>query len=185
MPGLEERLYKREEIFNGKVLHMVKDTVILPNGALSEREICLHGGAVAVIPLTDDLKVIMERQFRYAHGRVFFEIPAGKLDAPDEDHLEAAIRELREETGATAGSITYLGCIDTSPALLSEKIDLYLARELNFGERELDEDEFIDLELVDIRELRNMVMRGEIKDAKTQIAILKACEILRQEGITI
>ncbi len=182
MSHLAEIQKSRLEIFKGKVLHMVKDTVILPNGETSEREICLHGGAVAVIPLTDDFKVIMERQYRYAHGRVFFEIPAGKLDFEEEDHLSAAMRELKEETGATAHSVTYLGGIDTSPALLSEKIDLYLARELSFGERELDRDEFIDLELVPLSTLKDMVMKGEIRDSKTQIAVLKVCELLRQEG---
>ncbi len=185
MSRLTEVQKQREEIFKGKVLHMVKDTVILPNGEISEREICLHGGAVAIIPLTDNLEVIMEHQYRYAHGRVFFEIPAGKLDFEGEDHLEAAVRELREETGAVAKNIAYLGGIDTSPALLSEKIDLYLARDLVFGERELDKDEFIDVETVPLATLKDMVMRGEIRDAKTQIAILKVLEILRGEGISI
>lgn len=179
MSNLEEKQISRKEIYNGSVLHVVRDTIELPNGESSHREICLHIGAVAVIPLLDDGRVIMEHQFRYAHGRVFFEIPAGKLDTPDEDPVEAARRELREETGAIADSIIPLGEIDTTPALMNEKIYLYLAEGITFGERHLDRDEFLDVELVPLSDLVDMVMRGEIKDAKTQIAILKAENILR------
>ena len=178
MSHLEEKQLSREEIYTGSVLHVIRDTVELPNGDISHREVCLHIGAVAVIPLLDDGRVIMERQYRYAHGRVFFEIPAGKLDTPDEDPTKAALRELREETGAIAGRIIPLGEIDTTPALMNEKIHLFLAEGITFGERELDDDEFLDVELVPLSDLVDMTMRGEIKDAKTQIAILKAQRIL-------
>ena len=120
----------------------------------------------------------MERQYRYAHGRTFFEIPAGKLDSPDEDPLEAAKRELREETGAIADKMTYLGRIDPTPALINEKIHLYLAERLSFGERELDDDEFLTVEAHPLPDLVDMVMSGEIKDSKTQIAVLKYDRIL-------
>ena len=100
MNHLEEKQINREEIFHGVALHVVKDEILLPNGKRSVREISLHNGAAAIIPLLPDGNVIMERQFRYAHGRVMLEIPAGKLDTPDEIPLEAAKRELREETGA-------------------------------------------------------------------------------------
>jgi len=178
MSKLEEKQLSREEIYQGSVLNVVRDTVELPNGQTSHREICLHVGAVAIIPLLSDGRVIMERQFRYAHGRVFYEIPAGKLDTPEEDPLEAAKRELREETGALADTVTFLGEIDTTPALMNEKIYLYLAEGITFGERQLDADEFLDVELVPLADLIRMTMRGEIKDAKTQIAILKAHNIL-------
>ena len=148
MRSLEEKQISREEIFNGRVLHVVKDTVELPNGKQATREMCLHLGAVAIIPITDDGRVVMERQYRYPIGRVFLEIPAGKLDYAGEDPLEAAKRELREETGAVAEKITHLGELVASPALISEKIHLYLAEGLTFGERELDEDEFLDVELI-------------------------------------
>ena len=177
MSNLIEKQIKREEIYDGTVLHVVKDTVELPNGKQSLREFCLHVGAVCVLPLLPDNTVIMEKQFRYAHNRVFFEIPAGKLNYKEEDPLEAAKRELREETGAIAGKYTFLGELDTSPALLDEKIYMYLAEDLAFGDRELDEDEFLDVEKVPLSELYKMVMRGEIKDAKTQIAILKVWEL--------
>ncbi|MBQ8381520.1 MAG: NUDIX hydrolase [Clostridia bacterium] len=174
---LTEKQLSREEIFRGKVLHLVNDTVLLPNGEKANREICLHVGAVCIIPILPDGRVIMERQFRYAHGRVFFEIPAGKLDSVYEDPLSAAKRELREETGAIAGKMTYLGELDTSPALVSEKIHMYLAEELTFGERELDEDEFLNVEYTPLKSLYNMVMSGEIRDAKTQIAVMKAAAL--------
>ena len=174
---LEETFVSREEIYDGKVLHVVRDEIKLPNGETAHREFCLHIGAVCVIPITDDGMVVMERQYRYAHGRVFFEIPAGKLDAPDEDPLSAARRELLEETGAVAEKMTYLGRLDTTPALLNEKIHMYLAEGLTFGERELDDDEFINVELVPLSDLVEMVMRGEICDSKTQIAVLKAARI--------
>ena len=177
MSRLEEKFISRENIYDGAVLKMVRDKVRLPDGKEAYREICLHVGAVAVIPLTDDGRVIMERQFRYAHGRVFYEIPAGKLDSPDEDPTEAAARELREETGAVAERLTYLGRIDTTPALINEKLYLYLAEGLSFGERELDEDEFLDVELVPLKDLYTQVMRGEIKDAKTQLGILKTAAL--------
>ena len=175
--GLSEKQIKREHIYDGVVLKVVKDTVLLPNGEETVREICLHNGAVCVIPILPDGRVIMERQYRYAHSRIFFEIPAGKLDSPDEDPYLAAKRELREETGATAKKLTYLGELDTSPALISEKIHMYIAEDLTFGERELDDDEFLDVELVPLAKLYKMVMNSEIKDAKTQIAILKAAAL--------
>ena len=181
MSNLEEKQIKRDEIYDGAVLHVVRDEVLLPNGARSVREICLHNGAVAIIPVLDDGRVIMERQFRYAHGRVVLEIPAGKLDSADEPPLDAAIRELREETGAVAENITYLGAIVPSPALISEVIHLYLATGISFGQRELDEDEFLDVEYIPLEELYDMVMRGEIQDGKTQIAVLKAYMMLKNK----
>ena len=178
MENLEEKFVSRKEIFDGTVLKVVCDTVELPNGNLATRELCLHGGAVAILAVLDDGRILMERQYRYAHGRTFFEIPAGKLDSPDEDPLEAAKRELREETGAIADKMTYLGRIDPTPALINEKIHLYLAEGLSFGERELDDDEFLTVEAHPLSDLVDMVMSGEIKDSKTQIAVLKYDRIL-------
>ena len=177
MSNLEEIQLERKEIYKGHILNVVCDTVRLPDGNTAPREVCLHVGAVCVIPLLEDGRVIMERQYRYPHGRVFFEIPAGKLNYSGEDQLEAAKRELREETGAVAKKYTDLGEMIPSPAILGEKIRMYLAEDITFTERELDEDEFLDVELVPLNELYDMVMRGEIADAKTQIAVLKTRNI--------
>ena len=174
---LEEKFISREEIFDGKVLKVVRDKVLLPNGKESEREMCIHVGAVAVLPLLSDGRVIMERQYRYPHERVFLEIPAGKPDFAEEPPLDAAKRELREETGAVAKSYTPLGVIDTSPALINEKINLFLAEDISFTDRCLDDDEFLNVELIPLNDLYSMVMKGEIRDAKTQIAVLKAYAI--------
>ena len=179
MKNLEEKFVSRKEIFDGHVLHVVLDDITLPSGKAATREICLLSGAVAIVPILPDGRVIMEWQYRYAYGGVMLEVPAGKLDSPDEIPLEAAKRELREETGAIAGKMTYLGEIVTSPALISEVIHLYLAEDLTFGECELDEDEFLEVEYIPLSDLKRMVMNGEIPDAKTQIAILKADEILK------
>lgn len=177
MKNLEEKFVKRENIFDGAVLNVVKDEVILPDGKSATREMCLHVGAVCVVPLLSDGRVVMERQYRYPHGRVFLEIPAGKLNYSTEDPLEAAKRELREETGAIAKSYTSLGMLVPSPAIVSEKIHMYLAEDISFGERELDEDEFLEVEFIEFEKLYSMVMNGEISDAKTQIAILKLKEL--------
>lgn len=158
----------------------MRDTVMLPNGKSATREMCLHVGASAVIPLLSDGRVVMERQFRYPQEREYLEIPAGKLNLSEEDPLLAAKRELREETGAIAEKWTYLGRIDTTPALMNEKIHLYLAEDISFGERELDEDEFLNVELIPLEKLCDMVMSGEIKDAKTQIAVLKAARLVNK-----
>ena len=177
MCELTEKKIGRELIYDGAVLRVVKDEVELPNGKSSVREFCMHIGAVAVIPVLPDGRVLMERQYRYPHGRVFFEIPAGKLDFSGEDPLSAAKRELREETGGVAKSYTFLGELDTTPAITDEKIRMYLAEDITFCDRKLDEDEFINLELLPLSELYRMVMAGEIKDAKTQIAVLKVWQI--------
>lgn len=179
MSKLTEKQISREEIFHGVALHVVRDEILLPDGTRSVREISLHNGAAAVIPILDDGRVIMERQFRYAHGRVMLEIPAGKLDTPDEPPLEGAKRELYEETGAVADKYTYLGSIAPSPALINEVIHIFMAENITLGESHLDKGEFLDVEYFTLDELFDMVMNGEITDAKTQIAILKAREMLK------
>lgn len=178
MSNLEEKQIKRDVIYEGKILNVVCDTVSLPDGKKATREVCLHIGAVAVIPLLRDGCVLMERQYRYPHGRVFLEIPAGKLNSADENPLEAAKRELREETGAVAEKYTDLGEMIPSPAILGEKIRMYLAEDISFTDRSLDDDEFLDVERIPLNDLYKMVLSGEIKDAKTQIAVLKVWNLI-------
>ncbi len=173
-----EKKVDSTEIFKGKVLNVFCDSVELPNKMHSTREYCKHLGAVCVVPLTDKNEVICVRQYRYAHSRVLLEIPAGKLDSATEDFIEAAKRELREETGAICDRLEFIGDIIPSPALISEVIHMYLARNLRFGETDFDEDELIEIVKIPIDELASMIMRGEVTDAKTQTAVLKVYHML-------
>ena len=176
--NLNEVQTASEEIFDGVILHVFKDTVALPNGNPATREVIRHVGAVGVIPVTEDGKVIIERQFRYPLNRVITEIPAGKLDSFTEDRLSAAKRELEEETGYTAEEWIPMGDYYPTPAYCDERITLYLARGLNRGQRHLDEDEFLNFEAVPLADLVEDVMSGRITDGKTQVAVLKAARML-------
>ena len=167
-----------EEIFDGIILHVQRDTVRLPNGNGAVREVIRHIGAVCVIPVLDNGDVIMERQYRYPLDQVILEIPAGKLDAADEDRFSAIQRELREETGYTADEWTVLGDFHPAPAYSDEYITMYMARKLRRGNRHLDEDEFLDVCTVPLKDLVEDVMAGKISDAKTQVCVLKAARIL-------
>ena len=167
-----------QEIFDGVILHVFKDTVKLPNGNPATREVIRHVGAVGIVPLTDDGKVIIEKQFRYPLNRVITEIPAGKLDSLTENRLSAAKRELEEETGYTASPWTELGDYYPAAAYCDERITLYLAKGLTLGQRHLDEDEFLNFEAVPLESLVEDVMAGKITDGKTQVAILKVARLL-------
>ncbi len=180
---LEEKTVDSRLIFDGTVVHLYKDTVRLPNGEASVREYIKHIGAVCILPLTDKGEVLLERQYRYAVGQVLTEIPAGKLDAPDEDPLSAAIRELKEETGATAGEMIPLGDYYGSPAILGERIRMFLAKGLSFGETDFDDDEFLEVFRLPLEEAEAAVLRGEIPDGKTQAAILRAAAMRRAGSI--
>lgn len=162
-----------ELIFDGKVLHLYRDTINLPDGGKGMREYCKHGGAVAVVPLTDEGEVICVRQYRYALGQVTLEIPAGKFDYVGEDHRKAALRELKEETGYTTDTLIDLGELSTSPALLSEILYIYLAENMVAGDWDPDEDEFLEMVKIPLEELVDMILRGEVIDSKTQAAVLK------------
>ncbi len=168
-------------IFDGKVLHLYRDEIYLPNGKEGFREYCRHMGAVCVVPVTDEGEIICVRQYRYAVGRTVLEIPAGKLDSKYEIPLDAAVRELREETGATAKKITYMGEYFSSPAILDERIHMFLAEGLEFGETDFDEDEFIEIVKIPVDELVGLIMRGEIIDGKTQAAVMRAALAINKE----
>ncbi len=170
---LKETMKESELIFDGKVVHLYRDTVILPNGKDATREIIRHVGAVAVLPITDEGEVILVKQFRYPFDEVLTEIPAGKLDSKDENHIKAALRELREETGVTCDKLTYIGDLYPSVAILDEVIHMYCAEGLSYGETDPDDDEFLNVVKIPFEEAVNSVLSGRIKDAKTQTAILK------------
>ena len=167
-----------EMIYDGVILHVYKDTVTLPNGKEAGRELIRHVGAVGIVPMTDDGKVYVERQYRYPLDMVITEIPAGKLDSKAEDRLIAAKRELKEETGITADEWTDLGEYYPAAAYTDEKLTLYLARKLHFGEQKLDDDEFLNIEAVPLAQLIDEIMSGKITDGKTQVALLKAAKII-------
>lgn len=180
--ALVERFAASEEIFDGIVLHVNKDTVTLPDGKSAVREVIRHVGAVCVVPLTEAGEVICVRQYRYAAGQVMLEIPAGKLDDKQEDRREAALRELREETGVRCEKLTSLGAFYPAPAYSDELIDMYLAEGLSYGDTDPDEDEFLDVVRVPLAEMVDMAMRGELPDAKTQMAVLRVWAIKQREG---
>lgn len=180
MSHLTEKSEKSEIIYDGKILRVRKDTVTLPNGDTAYRELIRHVGAVAIVALTDDGKVILERQFRYPLGCVITEIPAGKLDSKSEDRLDAAKREFREETGFTADEWTPLGDYHPAAAYTDERISIYLARRLHRGERCLDEDEFLDVFFVPFDDAVKECADGTITDGKTVAGILRAKYMLSQ-----
>ena len=179
----EQDLIEKEKqsrlIYDGRVLHLYRDTVTLPNGHEDIREYCKHNGGVCVLPLTDDGDVICVHQYRYAHREITLEIPAGKLEKTDTDIFAAALRELREETGATTQNLIYLGKMYPSPALMDEIIHMFLATELKMGQSSPDEDEFIECERIPFAKMLEMALHDDIPDAKTQLAVLKTNALLQ------
>lgn len=170
---LTEKTLSSERIFDGVILHVRRDEVELPGGGRSFREVVDHPGGVCVLALDGQGQALLVSQYRYPYGRVLREVPAGKLEY-GEDPRAAALRELREETGAVPGEFRPLGELYPSPGYCGEIIRMYLARDLTFGETDLDEDEFLNVERVPFGELVDQVLAGEIRDAKTIAAVLKA-----------
>jgi ADP-ribose pyrophosphatase len=153
---LAEELVSGELVFDGTLLKVRRDEVRLPDGSLGTREYIRHPGAVAIVPLFDDGRVLLERQFRYPHGREFIEVPAGKLEA-NEPHLDTAKRELLEETGYTAQEWSRLGVIHTAIAYTNESIEIFVAKQLQLGERKLDQGEFLETLIVGFDEAIAMI----------------------------
>lgn len=179
---LNERRLKSERLFTGRVLSLELDSVALPNGDVASRELIRHVGAVAVVPLFPDGTVAVEEQYRYPIDRIILEIPAGKLDSPDEDRLEAARRELREETGLIADSMICLGEYFGSPAILDERITLYLATGLTEGTVKRDSDEFMTVRRIPLETLGEWILAGKIPDGKTQAAISRVI-LMKEKGL--
>lgn len=181
MDNLKEEIVSKERKFDGVVIDVEHWQVRLPDGSLGLREVALHKGAAAVVPVDEQGACPWCVSSARRIGRVTLEIPAGKLDHPGEDPELCARRELSEETGLTAESVTKLVALRTTPGFCNETIHLYMARGLTQGERHLDEDEFLNVEWVPLEELTDRIVRGEIEDAKTIAALLMAREILRRE----
>lgn len=174
---LFEKTVGSEPIFDGKIIKVRKDRAELENGEIVNRELVIHPGGVCVVPITDEKEVLMVKQFRYPFQEVLTELPAGKLEF-GEDHREAGLRELREETGMVCENFEYLGVCYPSVAYLTEKIHMYIATGLSYVSQSLDEDEFLDVVKIKLDDAVKMVMDGKLPDAKTQCAILKAARRL-------
>ena len=173
MKDLTEHFVSGGPVYQGSLLKVHRDIVRLPDGTEGSREYIKHPGAVAIVALTEDRQLLLERQYRYPPRREFIEIPAGKLE-PGEPHLDTAKRELMEETGYEAGEWTRLCVIDTAIGYTDERIELFLAKKLVKKTRKLDVGEFLEIFLLPFDDAVVMVRDGRISDVKTVAAILWA-----------
>lgn len=177
----EEKTLSSKTIYEGKIISLTVEEVELPDGNRAMRELVQHSGAVALIPLTDDGKLVLVKQYRKSLNRTLIEIPAGRIEV-DEDPEQTAIRELEEETGYGARQVTYIQSFATSPGFANEIIHLYLAENLYVIDNPAagDEDEFIEILEVTVDEAEQLVASGEIFDAKTAFAVIFAKHQLKK-----
>lgn len=173
----EEKTMKSDKIYDGKILKLKVDTVEMPDKKYSKREIIEHPGAVAMIPITEEGNILLVRQYRKAVEDFLLEIPAGKLEV-NEEPKETATRELKEEIGMDPKKLTYLSEFYSSPGYCDEKIHLFLAEDLEEGDFEKEEGEFLEVVEYSIEELIKMVSMGDIVDSKTIIGIFLAEKII-------
>jgi ADP-ribose pyrophosphatase len=171
---LKEEFVAERSIYRGRVFDVSERTVKLPNGREATRELVYHKGAAAVVPVDEHGFVTLVRQYRVAHDAVMLEIPAGKLDFAAEDPLDCAHRELLEETGLKAERMEPLLRMIPTPGYCTEAVNVYLATGLSAGSAHLDEDEFLTVERMPLKDAAELVMRGELGDAKTAVGILMA-----------
>lgn len=177
----EEKTLKSELLYEGNILNLRRDLVTIKNGGTSYREIIEHREAAVMIPVTDEGKIVLVEQFRKALERAVLEVPAGKLE-PGEAPIDAARRELREETGYSAASIEYMITYYPTVAYCQEKLYLFLCKNLTPGETDFDESESIEIHEYDLPTLKNMIMSGRIQDAKTIIAVLMLEQYMTEEN---
>ena len=168
---LVETRIASEDVFEGKLLHVKRDTVRLPDGKTATREYIAHPGAVMIIPRLPDGKLLLERQFRYPLARIFIEFPAGKID-PGEDPATTAARELLEETGYTAERWSHIGTLHPLITYSTERIEIYTADALTFIGAKLDAGEFIEIFSATLEEALAWIDRGEVTDVKTMLGLL-------------
>ena len=171
---MREKQLSYQYFFEGKIMKARLDEVLLPNGRRARREVCEHVGGVGVLPVDRSGNIILVRQFRYPYDTELLEIPAGKLDHGAEAFTACGARELKEETGCTAGRIVPLGAQYPSPGFLTEVVHLFAALDLTEGEMQPDEDEFVEVVRLPIAEVEAMIARDEIRDAKTIVAMYRA-----------
>ncbi len=168
---LREQCLSSTKVHAGRFLQVMRDEVSLPDGSSSYREYIVHPGAVMIVPILDDGRLVLERQYRYPHHRAFIEFPAGKLDA-GEAGITCGVRELLEETGYTAAEWASGGALRNAIAYSDERIEIWFARGLQRGERRLDEGEFLDVFAASEQQLSDWIRDGQVTDAKTMIALL-------------
>lgn len=180
--NLIEKTVEKKYIYKGRIINLRCDTAELPNGKQALREVVEHPGGVTVAALTDENELMFVRQFRYPYSEVILEIPAGKLEK-GEDPFEAGKRELREETGAIAENYIDIGKFYPTPGYCGEIIHMYAATGLTFTSLDLDEDEFLAPERIPLEKAVQMVLDNEIRDGKTQAAVLKVAELRRRGKI--
>lgn len=169
---LTEKTLESRRLFTGKIINLCLDKALLPDGTTANRELVQHPGGVSVAALTENNEIYMVRQFRYPYQEILLELPAGKLER-GENPFEAVKREQREETGTTAEEYRYLGEVYPTPGYVDEIIRLWACRVKDRGEMDLDDDEFLEVEKIPLQKAVEMVLQNEIRDAKTQIGILK------------
>ena len=177
-----ERVLRSDRVFDGRLLKVRVDRVALAGGRETTREVVEHPGAVAIVPLLDDGRVVLVRQYRHAVGRALLEIPAGTLDQQGESPEAAAARELEEETGYRAAEFERLAAFYPAPGFATEHMTLYLATGLTEGAQGLMEDEEITTELVALDEVPARLARGDLSDAKTLVGLLLARERVRDRA---
>ena len=170
---LFEKTVKSQHIYQGKVVDLWLDTVVLPDGNEASREVINHPGGVCVLAVDESNNAFIVKQYRKGNDGILMEIPAGKLEY-GEDVETAALRELREETGVIASDLVYLGYFYPTPAYCREKIHMYFAKNLMRTSTDLDDDEFVEAFSIPFDELYKMVLNDEITDGKTALAVLKA-----------
>ena len=179
--SLREIYQDGETIYDGKIIRVEKWRVSLPDGREAAREVVIHKGAAAIVPVDAQGMVTLVRQHRVALDTFTWEIPAGKLDSVSEDPLDCAKRELEEETGLRAANWRRLSHVITTPGFCTEQISIYLATELSQHEAHADQDEFLRLQKMPLDEAVNRVMAGEFRDAKTCLGLLMAARVLADQ----
>ena len=173
----KEEMVSQETVYEGVIVNVRRDKARLMDGRITNREVVEHPGGVAVFAMDDQGRVALVRQYRYPMGEETLELPAGKLE-PGEDPRDSGLRELAEETGLVPGTFEDMGCLYSSPGILAERIYLYFAKDLTQGPTHPDDGEFVEAVWLPYQDLVDKARRGEIKDGKTLVGILKASFLL-------
>lgn len=174
---MDYKVVKSEKVYEGKILKVVKDEITMPDGDTAAREVVVKNNASAIVPVDKDGNIILVRQYRHPARDMVLEIPAGTFEEHEDPH-ECAVRELEEETGCKAKSITYVNWTYASVGVCTERIYLYIAEDLQPGVQKLDKDEFIDVERYTLKDCLDMIYDGTIRDSKTVMGILAYDELV-------